>query len=188
LVGNALYDSNVKIRDIVFTVVLWGLFMYLIEIITQKYISSRRLLEGETSVVIDKGVINYKELKKNKLDINQLQSLVRQQGFFSLQEVEFALLETNGVVSVLPRAQYLPTTKGDINMSLKPTILPITLITDGVLIQRNLNKIGKDENWLKKQLAEHQISYYNEVLLAEWKETQPLFIMKYKKLDESKNT
>ena len=179
LVGNAVYDHEVKIQEIVFATLVWGLLIYIVEIITQKFNRSRKLLEGEPNIVVQKGLIKYQTLKKSKLDINQLLSLIRQQGYFSIQEVEYAILETNGVVSVLPKEKYDTPKKSDFNLPLKPAEIPIILILDGEVVKDNLKEAGVDELWLKNELAQQSITKFKDVLYAEWKENQPLFAMKY---------
>ncbi len=82
LVGNAVYDHEIKIKEIIYASLLWGLLIYLIELITQKLKGTRKFLEGEPNIVIHNGKLKYEMLKKNKLDINQLQSLLRQAGCF----------------------------------------------------------------------------------------------------------
>lgn len=69
--------------------------------------------------MIDKGKIRYNRLKKNMLDINQLQTLVRAKGHFALNEIEYAILETDGSVSVLPKMKYAPATAEDVNVKEK---------------------------------------------------------------------
>ncbi len=110
-----------------------GLAYLLIELITQKLKGSRKFLEGEPNIVIHKGKLKYKMLKENKLDINQSQSLLRQKGRFSIQEVEYAILETNGMISVLPKADFDKPTRKDMNLPPKDVSLPATLILDGRL-------------------------------------------------------
>jgi uncharacterized membrane protein YcaP (DUF421 family) len=179
LLGNAVYDHEVKLGEIIFATTFWGLLIFSMEKITQKYIRSRAIFEGKPSIIVHKGIIDYQELKKNHLDINQLQSLTRQEGYFSLQEVEYAILETNGKVSVLPKAEFDVPKKPDLNVPLKPTHLPVTLIIDGKIISGNLQELGLDENWLKNQLEASNISDTSEVLFAEWIEGKPLHIMEY---------
>lgn len=104
LVGNALYDQETGIPEIFFAVAVWGILIYATEILTQKYKRARKLLEGEPSIVIKKGKIIYEELKKNHLDINQLQHLLRSKDVFSIRECEYAILETDGTVSALKTA------------------------------------------------------------------------------------
>ncbi|HAQ06846.1 MAG TPA: DUF421 domain-containing protein [Bacillus bacterium] len=179
LLGNAIYDHEVKLGEIIFAISLWGILVYITELITQKYNNSRKLLEGEPNIVIRQGKIKYEALKKAKLDINQLQSLIRQQGYFSLREVEFAIIETNGQVSVLPKSDYDTPKNSDLKIQAEAPNLPVNLILDGRVVERNLKEAGLDEQWLKRQLAKQKISQISDVLFAEWMQDQPIFVMKY---------
>jgi uncharacterized membrane protein YcaP (DUF421 family) len=179
LLGNAIYDKEVGITEITFAIVLWGCLIYIIELITQKFKGTRKLLEGEPNIVIHKGAIQYNTLKKTNLDINQLQALVRQQGYFAIQEVEYAILETNGKVSVLPKSEYDTPKMSDLNLPYKPVNLPITLIIDKEIIYDNLEEAGLDEKWLKDQLTMKGISDYKDILYAEWLRNKPLYIIKH---------
>ncbi|MFD1738204.1 DUF421 domain-containing protein [Bacillus salitolerans] len=179
LLGNAIYDHEVKITEILFAVTLWGVLIYFIEFLTQKFKGSRKILEGEPNIVIHKGQIKYNALKKARLDINQLQSLIRQQGYFSFQEVEFAIIETNGLVSVLPKPAFDTPKNQDLNVPLSSVSLPINLILDGEVVQKNLKEVGFDEQWLKSELEQQDISDYRDVLFAEWVQDKPLFVLKY---------
>jgi len=181
LVGNAAYDDQVKLGHITSAILFWGFLIYIVEIITQKYNGTRKILEGEPNIVIHKGKIKYDTLKKIKLDMNNLLSLVRLQGYFSIEEVEFAIMESNGMVSVLPKSQYDTPKNKDLNIPAKPANIPITLIIDGGIIYDNLNEAGLEEKWLKDQLAMQGIGAYKEVLYAEWQEDKPLFVVKYEK-------
>jgi uncharacterized membrane protein YcaP (DUF421 family) len=147
--------------------------------ITQKFNRTRKFLEGEPHIVIHNGKISYKVLKKIKLDINQLQSLIRQQGFFSLQEVAFAIMETNGSLSVLPKSDYDSPKRSDLNLPSKPVDLPITLMIEGEVINNSLKEAGVDEKWLKNQLAKQNITSYKDVLYAEWISNNNLYVNKY---------
>ncbi|HZG71169.1 MAG TPA: DUF421 domain-containing protein [Chondromyces sp.] len=179
LVGNAVYDNNTKLREIIFAALVWGLLIYIIELVTQKFKSARKFLEGGTSIVIDKGNINFDALKKNKMDLNQLQSLLRQQGYFSIQEVEYGILETNGMISVLPKPEYGTPKANDLNLPLTPVHLPITLILDGEIVYKNLKEYKLSEHWLKEQLAMQDITDFQTVLYAEWKPNHPVYALTY---------
>lgn len=179
LVGNAVYDHEVRIKEIIFASLLWGLLIYIIEFITQKIKGSRKFLEGEPNIVIQKGILKYEVLKKNKLDINQLQSLLRQQGCFSIKEAEYAILETNGMLSVLLKSKYDTPKMQDVELAPKQVYLPITLILDGEVVYDNLQEAGVDEEWLKQELASQGVNECKEVLFAEWHAGQPLFFIKY---------
>lgn len=180
LVGNSIYDHGTQWKEILFSTAIWGGLIYGVEHITQKWNGTRKLLEGEPNIVIQKGDIKYETLKKAKLDINQLQSLVRQQGYFSLQEVEYAILETNGIISVLPKSQFAPPTTENLQMNIGQPTLPTTLIIDGEILRENLLEAGLNEQWLKTELNMQHYTSYEDVLYAEWKQDSPLFIQGYK--------
>ncbi|EIT84638.1 Hypothetical protein A374_14960 [Fictibacillus macauensis ZFHKF-1] len=177
LVGNAMYDPDVPIGIILYTVTIWGILMYSLEILTQRSMKLRKFLEGSPSIIVRKGMIDRLQLKKNKLDINQLQDLLRQKGFFSLREVEYVILESNGEISVLPKSGYEPIKRMDVNLSLRSPTLPITLVLDGVLVEDNLRTAGVSKAWLEQELTKKNIATIQEVLYAEFKEGEELLIM-----------
>jgi uncharacterized membrane protein YcaP (DUF421 family) len=178
LVGNAIYDHKAKFHHVLFGLFIWFLLIYGTEILSQKLKRTRKLLEGEPSVVIRQGKIQIKVLSKNKLDINRLQHLLRVKGVFSIREVEYAILETDGQLSVLKKPQFVTPTVSDLNLPLNPTILPTTLIIDGEVLWDNLADIGKDEEWLKGQLEAQSLNSYKDVIFADYKPNDGIFIDK----------
>lgn len=179
LVGNALYDEQIHIGRILFAITMWGILIFAIEIITQKFKGTRKLLEGEPSIVIRKGKIDREVMKKNKLDINQLQHLLRSKDVFSIQEVEYAILETDGKVSVLKKADAASPSRKDLNLPTDNVVLPVSIILDGEVIKDNLEKIGHNDQWLQKQLKENGVARIKDVLYAEYKEGEALYVQKY---------
>ncbi|MFB9761143.1 DUF421 domain-containing protein [Ectobacillus funiculus] len=180
LVGNALYNEYIKIKEIIFTVFFWGFLVYIVQFITQKSFRLRTLLEGRPSIVIHEGKICYNELKKNRLDLSQLQHMLRAKDSFSVSEVEYAILETDGSLSILKKSDYAAPTKSDHNMPNQPPNLPVTLISDGRLIRENLQRCGMNETWLQQELDKQGIRKYSEVLLAEWKKKKStLYVQKH---------
>ncbi|WP_207653854.1 DUF421 domain-containing protein [Tepidibacter mesophilus] len=180
LVGNAIYDEDINIFYILYAVFLWALLLYIIELITQKFKGSREFFEGKPSIIIRNGQIDFKELKKEKLDINELQSLLRAKDIFSIREIQYAILETNGAISVLKKSKYNNPTNEDLNLSEKPAYLPVTLILDGEILWDNVKTCGFDEKWLNKQLHTSRVSKIKEILYAEWKQDEGLHIVKKK--------
>ncbi|HWJ79569.1 MAG TPA: DUF421 domain-containing protein [Niallia sp.] len=180
LVGNAMYDNKSGIVEITFSVILWGALIYITEFITQKFRKSREILEGKPSIIINKGKINYQELKKNHLDLNQLMHLLRSKDIFSIAECAYAILETDGTVSVLKKQPYSNPTMKDLNLSYDSTIsLPISVILDGEIIKENLTYTGWSEYQLLNELKKMGVHQPKEILYAEWKEGEPLFIQNY---------
>lgn len=179
LVGNAIYDNEVKISKVIFAVVIWGILIFTTEIITQKKKGLRKLLEGEPSIVIRKGKIDYNVLKKVHMDINQLQHLLRSKNVFSVRECEYAIIETDGSVSVLRKPNFRNVTVQDLNLPLSSVTLPVTLILDGEIEEDNLKMIHWDKKRLLDMIKQQGFQSEKDVLYAEWKEGEPLLLQSY---------
>jgi uncharacterized membrane protein YcaP (DUF421 family) len=179
IVGGAVYEKDVSAWQIIYVVAIWGALIYSTEITTQKFKRTRSLLEGKPSIVIYKGNVNYGALKHNKLDIDQLQHLLRKKDVFSIREVEYAIIETDGTVSVLKKSNFSTPTRSDLNLKEEPVHLAMALVSDGEIILDNLREAGFDENWLRGQLQVHGINRIKDCLLAEWKEGEALYVLKY---------
>ena len=180
LVGNAMYDAETGIKEIIYSILVWGGQIYITEFITQKFRKSRQLLEGKPSIIINKGKIDFNELKKNHLDINQLQHLLRAKDVFSITECAFAILETDGTISVLKKSAFVNPTKQDMNLPLDIISLPISIIQDGEIIKENLPRVGWNEDQLIQELKKQNVQSHKDILYAEWREGSPLFIQSYK--------
>lgn len=179
LVGNALYDENTSIWQMLFSVAIWTILIITTEYITQKFKKTRKMLEGEPSIVIKKGQINYDVLKKNHLDLNQLQHLLRTKDIFSIRECEYAILETDGTVSILKKPSYAAPTMNDLQLPLPSVELPITIILDGEVIFDNLESIKWDLEKLKQEIKNTEAQSVKDILFAEWKKGEGLFVQLY---------
>jgi uncharacterized membrane protein YcaP (DUF421 family) len=176
ILGNAIYNKDVKFTYLLYAVFLWGLMMGAIEILTLKFNRTRALLSGMPAIIIKDGIIDHKLLKKNRIDLNQLQSLLRQRGVFSMREIKFGIIEENGEISVVKKFEYDTPTNKDLNLQGVPFDLPFTVIIDGEIIRDNLQEKGLDENWLKKQLKANGIMDVKDVFFAEWRGGEGLHI------------
>ncbi len=181
LVGNALFDKEAGILDIGFVIIIWGLIIYIIEMITQKFKGSRFILEGKPSLIINKGDLIYEEMRKNRMDINEILQLLRMKDVFALQEVEYAVLETNGELSVLKKAAYQTPNKKDLNVAPIEPQIAMPLITDGEIIHDNLDEANLTEEWLHDELT-RQDFVLHQVFYAEWLEGKKMFVLPYKKI------
>ncbi|WP_299092395.1 DUF421 domain-containing protein [uncultured Metabacillus sp.] len=181
LLGNALYDHHIGAGYIIYSMVLWGLLLFLVEFLAQKILFLRGIFEGKPAALIKNGVVDQEALKKSRMNLNQLQSLLRQSETFSIREVAFCYLEANGSISILKKSPYQKTTQEDMNLSVKPVYVPVTLIRDGQVLWDELKDLGFDENWLKIQLLSQNISDYKDVFIAEWLEEDGIFVQTYVK-------
>ncbi|WP_226530501.1 YetF domain-containing protein [Metabacillus niabensis] len=179
LVGNAVFDDQVSIAEIFYAVFIWGLLIFILEMITQKWSRTRGFLEGKPTIIIREGQIQRDSLKKCKLDINQLQHLIRSKGVFSIRELEYAVLETDGTVSILKKAKFENPTKSDLQVNQENVHIPITIISDGKVLKENLIEAGFNYTWLEQQLKQQNIFRTEEVLYAEWLEGKGLHVQSF---------
>ncbi|WP_433749019.1 DUF421 domain-containing protein [Falsibacillus pallidus] len=179
LVGNALYDGKIGVKQILFAVFLWGLLVYITEYITQKSRKARHFLEGTPTIIIHKGKIDYEALKRNHLDLNQLQHLLRTKDVFSVRDCEFAFLESDGSVSIQKKSLLQNVTREDLNLAPSSVSIPVAVILEGHIIYDNLKVYDKSEEWLKSELKLQGYADYKKVLFAEWKEGDSLFVQGY---------
>lgn len=179
LVGNALYDDNIRIGKILFTITLWGTLIYMTEMATQKKVVFRKFFEGKPDIVISKGQIDFKTLKKNHLDLDQLFHLLRKKDVFSIRECQYAILETDGTLSVMKKTKYENVTKADLNLRPNSSVLPVPLIQDGEINYDNLKLIQWDTIKLINEIKSLGVNSPKDVLFAEWKDGEALHIQTY---------
>lgn len=179
LVGNAMYDDSTGIKEILYAVIIWGFLIFLTEFSTQKFRRSRSLLEGKPSIIIQNGKIDYGELKKNHLDLNQLQHLLRSKDIFSIRECHYAILETDGTVNTIKKQAYTSPTRAELQLDKQDSTMPLSLILDGEIIEENLTTVGWDKKRLNSELIHLGINSHKTVLYAEWQEDAPLYVQSY---------
>lgn len=143
-----------------------------ISVISLKFRSISRFVSGKPSILINKGKIDYKILKKEKITIDELLEQLRVQGYFNIKYVQYALLETDGNLSVVPTTNYNSTP------SVEYKHMPISLIQDGKIIKDSLKSIQEDETWLNNILKSHHIDNVKDVLLCVLDEYDKIFIQK----------
>jgi uncharacterized membrane protein YcaP (DUF421 family) len=126
----------------------------------------RLLFSGSPTILINKGVLNLKELRREKFNLNDLLEELRLQGYYNISDIEYAVLETSGKISVIPKTNLSPVTKEDMKVTSPQDRLPITLILDGKLNLKNLKIINKDKSWLNNKLKKDNIDSVEDVLIA----------------------
>lgn len=179
LVGNSLYDGKITVLPILAAIFIWGSLIFFTEYFTQKSRRFRHILEGTPALIINKGKINFDELKKNHLDLNQLQHLLRAKDIFSVRECEFALLESDGTLSVIRKPLYEIVQRQDLNIPAKNASLPLSLIVDGEIVYDNLKLAEQREDWLLSEIKKQGFLSSKDVLYAEWEEGESLLVQGY---------
>ena len=131
---------------------IYGLASMLLTLIAHKIPRTRKYINGTPTILINGGKLYRQNLKKAKLDLSEFLLLCREQGYFDLEEIQVAIFEHNGKLSILPRAANRPATPEDLKITAKATHIGVELIMDGRVMGENLSRIGKDERWLETEL------------------------------------
>lgn len=151
--------------------------LFLKTILTQiglKFQSTRKLVDGDPSILVYKGKINYPALKKQQVNIDELLEELRLANIFNLDEVQYAILENDGQLSVLPTNYNSSNSSSSSsgsgssnNTSTTPEVkLPKVLISDGKINTNSLTTLGKDKEWINNVLKNHNIQSISHVLIA----------------------
>lgn len=179
IAGDMLVHKDIKIVDGILGMALWAFFAFIVEYLALKWPKARVVLDGEPSIVIKKGQIMPGTLRKLRLNIDDLTMLLRTNSVFSITDVEYAILEPNGDLSILKKPEKEILTRKDINLS-PPQItnLPGEIIVDGKIVYRNLDEFGKTKNWLDNELMRLKIDSPKDVLYAELQNDGSLYIQR----------
>ena len=123
----------------------------IISMLNIKSTKAREIICGKPSILIFRGKIDQKVLKRERFTINELEERLRDNNIFNIGDVEYAILETSGQVTVIPKPNKRPATPEDFNIEPKYEGISYDLVVDGKVMYKNLEKIGKNYTWLKKQ-------------------------------------
>ena len=127
---------------------------------------ARKILTGTPSILIKNGKIDIAELRYQRFNINDLLEELRLKGYFNLSDIQYAILETSGELSILPKTGQSNVTKDDLNLTITQESLPIPLIMDGNINYKNLKLLAKDETWLNSILKENNIDRAKDVFIG----------------------
>ena len=130
-----------------------------------KNIRLRALLFGKPSMLVEKGKIKQHEMKKNRFTTDELMEELRNQGYLDISAVEYAVLETDGRLSVIPYPSESPVKPSQLKIEAEDKGYPVVVISDGHVIESNLRLVGRDRNWLKKRLAALGVKDAEQVFL-----------------------
>ncbi|AKA70997.1 MULTISPECIES: DUF421 domain-containing protein [Clostridium] len=161
-----MQDTRIPIIHGVIAIITLLLIQTILSVFELKSEKIRLLLNGKPSILINNGKIDIKELRRQQFNINDLMEELRLQGYFNLDDIHFAILETSGQLSIIPKTNLAPATKGDLKVPFKQDTIPVTLILDGSINHDNLKILNKDENWLNEKLKRFNIDSPKEVFIA----------------------
>ena len=145
---------------------IYGGAALLLSLISNKFPSMRKFLNGTPTILMDNGKLYRENFKKAKLDLSEFMVMCRQQGYFDLTGIQTALYEYTGRLTILPVTEKRPATPSDMNLTPEQELLFTELIMDGRILEGNLKRMGLDMTWLEIQLKHHHIHSPKEVFLA----------------------
>ncbi len=168
--------------------IVYGLVVFLISVLTMKSIKCRRFFSGRTLLLIENGKIYDENLKKSKLDINDLLTKARTNGYFDISQINYAFMENNGEISFFPCSEYRPVTATDLNLEPMPKqeYININIIIDGKIMHKNLKYCGVDETWLNRELSARG-KKVKDIFLATLNRNNTLQIYDFQKEKNLKN-
>ena len=168
-IGNfaAEMTINLESEEIygIIAVLIFGLVAYIVSILTIKSITLRRFFMGTPTILIQKGKILQKNFIKVRYDINDILEQCRIKGYYDISNIEYAIVEANGELSILPKADYRPSTNIDNKNKVQNDGLCANIIIDGKLMHKNINYVNITEEKILKELKNKNIDI-NNILLA----------------------
>ena len=160
-----MQDNGIPLLSGLIPIVVLLSLSTILSVLCTKSIRFRALLCGRPSIIVENGKVLESELRKNRLTLDELMEELRIQGYADFKSIKFALLETNGQLSVLPCASDKPVTAAQMGLHPEETGLPVVLISDGRLLSHNLKGMGYEDIWLEKQLTAHGLHSHRQVFL-----------------------
>ena len=153
-------------------IVVYGTMSMLLNFVTHKISKTRKYINGAPAILMSGGKIYRENLKKAKLDLSEFLLLCRERGFFDLSDIQTAVFETNGKLSILPKAENRPLTPSDISLAPRESGIGTEVIMDGAVLGENLKRLGFDERWLDGQIRSAGYKSASEILLGVYKKSE----------------
>ena len=180
IAANVISDDGAPFLDEFIGLTWWCILTALISFICLKFDKIKFMVEGEPILIIKKGKIKRKALKKARISTHDLLSFLRQKDIFKISEVEYGVFEQNGTITVLKKADKQQVTLSDLQIKTQQIkFYPSELIIMGKVIKCNLKELGLSEEWLMKELRKNDIGSVKDVFYAEVESDGTLFINKY---------
>ena len=146
--------------------IVYGFVSFGLNLLSHKAPRTRKYINGTPSILMDGGRLYRDNLKKAKLDLSEFLLLCREQGYFDLEDIQTAIFEHNGKLSVLPKASCRPVVPQDIQIVPPTDHIGVEVIMDGKIMGENLTRMGRDAAWLQKQIKGQGYTDVKEILLG----------------------
>lgn len=161
-----MQDTGIPLLNGIIPILTLMIIEVAISYITLKSRNARKIVCGSPSVLIKDGKILEDQMRIQRFNLSDLMEELRTSGYLNLSDVEFAILETSGKVSIIPKSDSTPVTRKDLNIKQPEELLPLAIIMDGELIEHNLQISGQNMTWLMERLKENGAKGINDVFIA----------------------
>lgn len=170
--------------DGLISLIWWSILTMLMSYISLKSSKARILFDDEPTILIKDGKLSVKSLKSTRMHMDDLLMMLREQSIFSIQDVHYAVLETNGELSVFKKPAQQEATKQDVKADVSlPVYMPTEIISDGKIVQKNLLELDLDEDWVMKKLRKQGIDSVDDVFYAQLQTNGSLYINLRKEIE-----
>lgn len=146
--------------------VVYGVISVVLSLLSHKLPKMRKYINGTPTILMNNGKLYRKNFKKSKLDLSEFMVLCREQGYFDLNDIQIAVFEHNGKLSILPISTKRPANPEDIGIKPKQAHISTEVIMDGRILNENLKRKGLDESWLSRQLKSQGYKGAKEIFLG----------------------
>lgn len=157
-------EINIPLLHGIIPLITLTLVQFLISFISCKSITMRKVINGKPVIIISPNGIDYENLKKLNMNINDLNEALRNLNYFSFEDIDYAIVETNGKISVLPKSSASPVTNGDLKLKTEPNYLPIMLICEGKYLKENFKTADVTTDFVEKILNKNGIFEMKDVI------------------------
>lgn len=179
IAGEISTQSETNFFNGFIALIWWFVFTMLMSAILIRWKKARRILDDEPTIIIREGIILERSLKSLRLHMDDVMMLLREQSIFSIQDVDWAIMENNGQLSVLKKPEQLEATKQDVKADVTPLkYFPTNLVAEGKIIYENLKELDLTEEWLMKKLNKKKIMDVEEVFYVQIQPNGSLYIHK----------
>ncbi|AET68457.1 putative membrane protein [Desulfosporosinus orientis DSM 765] len=173
-------DKQITTAEGLASLILWTVLTIIVDFLSLKSGSIRTFLNGEPAVLIKQGKIQHKVMSKMRLSLDELLTMLRNSNVFSIKDVDYAIIETNGHLSVSKKQDQQAATRQDMHIPGSDEFrIPVEIIVDGKIVKRNLQEFNISYQWIYHELRKVGIVSVSEVLYAELESEGTIFIDKY---------
>ena len=166
IIAIPMQDNDISLVSTIVPVLVLVGFEILISVINLKSVKIRSIMQGNSIIIIRDGKLDLKKIKELRFTIDDVLEALRQKDIFDISKVQYAVVETNGTISVMLKPEYEPVTRGDLSLEIRDCGMPCAVIVDGRIIKTDFNSCNMTMDKLKKIIKKDKINVDNTLLMT----------------------